>query len=146
MSCQNIFLFTFLQCHGKVTFFETKMRVFIENKVKSCKTEGWRPSVQWLQIVSALLAFLYSKLFISLDNLFERDCRPAFQPPKVSTISSNVSSSHGSQAQDVSSTLNTATNKTVKKTSSIDSPGARKLIRTPTQVSFYIILDDFSDK
>ena len=47
MSCQNIFLFTFLQCHGKVAFFETKMRGFIENKVKSCKTEGWRPSVQW---------------------------------------------------------------------------------------------------
>ena len=46
MSCQNIFVFTFLQCHGKVAFFETKMRVFIENKVKSCKTEGWRPSVQ----------------------------------------------------------------------------------------------------
>ena len=47
MSCQNIFVFTFLQCHGKVAFFETKMRVFIESKVKSCKTEGWRPSVQW---------------------------------------------------------------------------------------------------
>ena len=47
MSCQNIFVFTFLQCRGKVAFFETKMWVFIESKVKSCKTKDWRPSVQW---------------------------------------------------------------------------------------------------
>ena len=55
--------------------------------------------------------------------------RPTFQPPKVSGL-----------AQDASSTTATTTttaachNKPVRKTSSIDSPGSRKLIRTPTQV------------
>ena len=52
--------------------------------------------------------------------------KPSFQPPRVS-----------SRPQDGSST--TAYNKAVKKTSSIESPGTRKLIRTPTQESKFIL-------
>ena len=52
--------------------------------------------------------------------------KPSFQPPRVS-----------SRPQDGSST--TAYNKAVKKTSSIESPGTRKLIRTPTQESRFIL-------
>ena len=51
--------------------------------------------------------------------------KPSFQPPRVS-----------SRPQDGSST---AYNKAVKKTSSIESPGTRKLIRTPTQESRFIL-------
>ena len=53
--------------------------------------------------------------------------KPTFQPPKMSSASSH-------SAQDESST--TALNKPLKKTSSIDSPGSRRLIRTPTQESW----------
>ena len=52
--------------------------------------------------------------------------KPSFQPPRVS-----------SRPQDGSST--TAYNKAVKKTSSIESPGTRKLIRTPTQESRFML-------
>ena len=45
---------TFLECHGKVAFFETISRIFIESKVKSWLTEGSRPTVhcglQWRTI------------------------------------------------------------------------------------------------
>ena len=39
-------VFTFLQCRGKVVGFQTMARVFMESKVKSWLTEGWRPFVQ----------------------------------------------------------------------------------------------------
>ena len=79
MSCQNIFVFTFLQCHGKVAFFETKMRVFIESKVKSCKTEGWRPSVHSSIILKSIFVN-FSEFGDILPSNFKQQGRTQIWP------------------------------------------------------------------
>ena len=66
----------------------------------------------------------YINTFTNGSNKNHDNYKPSFQPPRVS-----------SRPTDGSSTTSTALNRSVKKTSSIESPGTRKLIRTPTQES-----------
>ena len=68
----------------------------------------------------------YINTFTGSGNRNDNNYKSSWQPPKMSSA--------GPSAQDESS--NTALNKPLKKTSSMESPGGMRLIRTPTQESF----------